>query len=441
MKKVLVYFMMVLMVFVGFTACSDDVEVETNDCACCDLCTGTEDCTCGCGLCIYDTSSDTSGDDSSDTGDVVGGGSTGGTTGGSGSGSGTTTEEGTGSDTSDPSDDGDDQTPTVTDDYTIDEETGAYSIYTADGLAAWNEAVVAALEESGKSIDVTLMADINWNDLTSDYSWIPVGTTSRYEGTFDGNGYVISNIVINESTSALDSVGLFGNLNNGAVIKDLGLENVTVVGNSSTDVHVGAIAGDVTNSTIINCYVDGGSVTGAYYVGGIAGFVNSQSSIEASWTNVAVEATFGNLDAAGGIAGYSAGNIIACYTIADVKDLSGVAYLGGIIGYNAGTAISCYTTGSVEGVAGSTVGGVVGVNDGTLITCYYLETEDVIIVGGEYVTSLPIGQEGPNPERNGAAVTYAWNDTVLGYLNQGLTANEWNYSFTSASGDFPYVVG
>lgn len=347
------------------------------------------------------------------------------------------TDVGTG--TVDGSDEGTDTTPTYEYDYEVDETTGAYTIYTADGLAAWNEVVVATLAETGASIDATLAADIDWNDLTSEYSWTPIGEINRYEGTFDGQNYTISNLVIDESTASLESVGFFGNLSN-ATIKNLGLINVTVVGNDSIGVHVGGIAGDVTASSIINCYVDGGTITGAYYAGGIAGFVNSRSSIEACWSDVTVESTFGTLDAAGGIAGYSAGSIIACYTASDVKDLAGVAYLGGVVGYNAGSVVSGYSTGTVTGVEGSTVGGVVGVNDGTLICCYYLEVEDVLIVGDEYVTSQPIGQEGSNPDRNGAAVTYSWDSTVLGYLNQGLTANEYSYSYTASAGEFPYTL-
>lgn len=427
MKRVIVYLTVLLAVFVGFTACSDDVEVETNDCACCDLCTGTEDCTCGCGLCIYDTSSDTSGDGSSDTGsdDVIGGGSTGGTTGGSGSGSGTTTEEGTGSDTSDPSDDGDDQTPTVTDDYTVDEETGAYSIYTADGLAAWGQAVTT----TGASIDATLMANIDWNDLTVEYSWVPVGNATRYEGIFDGNGYAISNLTI---STGVRSTGFFGDLGNNAVVKNLGLVNVTVTADNGNP--VGGIAGELMNASVINCYVDGGTISGTSYAGGIAGLVDGSSTLEGSWSSATVT-TSG--DDAGGIAGINGGTIVACYTASSVTN-SGSGCVGGVIGYNYGTAVACYSIGDVTGSADASVGGVIGGDDGTVYMLFYRAT---ITVGSE-ITYEPIGVFGSNgnSELPRAAYAQAWTEETLGYLNNALSTYSYDYSFTTSSGVFPYVL-
>ena len=75
---------------------------------------------------------------------------------------------------------------------------------------------------SGKYI---LMNDI---DLSSYDNWDPIGDTSnRFNGIFDGNGYVIKNLTINRPTE--DNVGLFG-YTVSANIQNVGLENVEVTG-------------------------------------------------------------------------------------------------------------------------------------------------------------------------------------------------------------------
>ena len=57
--------------------------------------------------------------------------------------------------------------------------------------------------------DYTLGNDI---DLSSISNWEPIGTLANpFTGTLDGNGYKISNLVINRPTE--DNVGLFGVIN------------------------------------------------------------------------------------------------------------------------------------------------------------------------------------------------------------------------------------
>lgn len=69
---------------------------------------------------------------------------------------------------------------------------------------------------SGKYI---LMNDI---DLSGYDNWDPIGNYGGYfEGTFDGNGFVISNLKIDRSKE--DNAGLFG-IAAGAEIKTLGLK-------------------------------------------------------------------------------------------------------------------------------------------------------------------------------------------------------------------------
>ena len=124
-------------------------------------------------------------------------------------------------------------------------------IKTADELQAMQDNL------SGKYI---LMNDI---DLAG-YDWTAVGTyDNRFAGEFNGNGYVISNLTINEPTKQYQ--GLFGWGDGRTSYSNVGLENVNVKGYNYTG---GLIGGGAVY--IDNCYVTG-AVSGDYYVGGVIG--------------------------------------------------------------------------------------------------------------------------------------------------------------------------
>ncbi len=82
-------------------------------------------------------------------------------------------------------------------------------------------------------------------------------------GSFDGNGHVIRNLYINRVGE--NYVGLFGYVGSGGEVRNLGLENVQVLGSGS----VGGLVGD-NDGTVSQCYSTG-SVLGRDYVGGLVG--------------------------------------------------------------------------------------------------------------------------------------------------------------------------
>ena len=114
------------------------------------------------------------------------------------------------------------------------------------------------------------------NDLTGDYylandidcsgiaNFMPIGNlSSKFTGTFDGQGYKITNLYINRTSTGF--VGLFGRTDSGSEIKDVGLEEVSVRGQH----YVGGLVG-VNYGTITNSY-SSGSVSGDVCVGGLVG--------------------------------------------------------------------------------------------------------------------------------------------------------------------------
>ncbi|QPA31415.1 GLUG motif-containing protein [Thermaerobacillus caldiproteolyticus] len=114
---------------------------------------------------------------------------------------------------------------------------------------------LTAYYELGNDIDMG-----SWGNFT------PIGTSSaKFIGSFNGKGYKIKNLTINSTTAY---VGLFGFTEN-ATIQNLVIENANVVGQNVN--YVGILVGNITNSTIKNCYTTG-QVNGQYGVGGLVGW-------------------------------------------------------------------------------------------------------------------------------------------------------------------------
>jgi alpha-tubulin suppressor-like RCC1 family protein len=106
---------------------------------------------------------------------------------------------------------------------------------------------------------------INWNDAEG---WLPVGndtTAYRFSGTLDGQGYNISGLFINRSST--DYQGLFGMIESGTEIRDVGLVNANITGN----LNVGSIVGYMDGGSIVSSYSTGTVITGSYSVGGLIG--------------------------------------------------------------------------------------------------------------------------------------------------------------------------
>jgi hypothetical protein len=83
-----------------------------------------------------------------------------------------------------------------------------------------------------------------------------------FEGIFDGNGYVISNLYIQGS----GYLGLFGQLGSESKISNLGLQAVDV---SGTDDYIGSLVG-YSSGSITTSYSTG-IISGGSYVGGLIG--------------------------------------------------------------------------------------------------------------------------------------------------------------------------
>lgn len=183
-------------------------------------------------------------------------------------------------------------------------------------------------------------------------AWVPIGgMDAGFQGTYNGNGYTISNL------KSTDGYGLFYNVI-GGTLTGIHLRSVKSQGSFGR----GCLANKVTDSTISLC-----SATGTFQstnTGSIGGLIGEAwgSSITRCSADVDVTTATSNSVYAGGLIGQCVGGTLAgCIVTGDVTNNSSSdnSYTGGLIGYftNEGTGtkgniFGCLVTGNVTTTSG-----------------------------------------------------------------------------------------
>ena len=203
--------------------------------------------------------------------------------------------------------------------------------------------------------------DTYWNDGDG---WEPIGPNA-YQAVFEGNGHTIANLFIDRSTES--DVGLFSEVGEFGLIRNLGLEAVDVTGKD----YVGGLVGDGEEGRVGRSHVTG-SVSGEDVVGGLAG------SLGRVWSSTAAVRVSATGDGVGGLAG-AADIIVVSYATgrvtgggmhlaagADCKFVGGV---GGLVGNVCGAVAASYATGPVSGTAA--VGGLAGTGSARFLSSFW----------------------------------------------------------------------
>lgn len=184
-----------------------------------------------------------------------------------------------------------------------------------------------------------------------------------FNGYYDGNGYVISNI--NNPDSSVDNVGIFKKVGANGTVTNLKVSDCIFNGNS----YVGVIVG-LNDGNIINCTVSACSILADTRVGGICGY-SSRMIKDCTVTDSQVKAVS---QGAGGICGISDGIAIGCIVKSCSIRLTGVysdERSGGIIGINHGNVSGCAVSEcDIYGDDGS--GGIAGWSNGTCVNNTYV---------------------------------------------------------------------
>ena len=142
-----------------------------------------------------------------------------------------------------------------------------YIISTARDVITLSNNVLGGNTYAGKYIQ--LANDINLGGVTI---WTPIGLYNNgvgskpFSGTFDGNGYRLSHI----SSANTGLVGLFGYAS-GATIKNIAVVDTSW---STAGDYAGGLISVMDNGTTVSTSYNESSISGASYVGGIAGVVN-----------------------------------------------------------------------------------------------------------------------------------------------------------------------
>lgn len=287
----------------------------------------------------------------------------------------------------------------------------------------------------GSTIDVTdkyyvLANDIVLNNTLKDPNYILKnnlsGVFKKYlsNGNIEENKYKIYGLKLLFTTDAQSySFGLFANANNGLTITNVCFENVTVTakGEFGSEVNIGVIFGNITNSVEINnCRVNGTisvvqNGTGAVNVGGMIGKTNTTISINGAPSTSTVNNNNINANIAinvgvlqrnnndvniGGIVGYADDadgkttigevNVLARLTAYKYENTGALqpmdfakANIGGVVGYASNIVISDTIIYPI--IAGSSnLGGVAGcvkyaeINNTQVQMLYNLNMKNII---------------------------------------------------------------
>jgi hypothetical protein len=108
-----------------------------------------------------------------------------------------------------------------------------------------------------------LSADINLDSALPNVPVFGQAVVPALMGVFDGNGHVISHLKV----KGCGYLGLFGRLESGAEVKDLGVVDVNITG---TGDFVGVLVGRNYHGDVTQCYSTG-AVSGDWSVGGLVG--------------------------------------------------------------------------------------------------------------------------------------------------------------------------
>lgn len=326
-------------------------------------------------------------------------------------------------------------------------ETNPFIIENVDGFKELSDAVNAGNDFENKFFIIKENTTIDFSEVSD---WQPIGLMSEedaslkyFRGHFDGNkerGAVVKNFKSNSQNflnalfgwigagatvkniafsgaselSGGDFVGVLAGVNYGTV-SGISVENGVIrAGESATA--AGGIAGG--NYGIIrDCTVGTLTVSGAGYVGGIAG-VNEKSDFdgidwnyfdeeikisECSVDSLTVESGEGLVSSAGGIVGDNSRTVsdIAVKTKITLNGETNSA--GGVAGSNSSNIYNCYAHGEFIWNTAIYSGGIAGTNNGSIAESYFygrLKARSAGGIagynGGEIVSTLTVGKTSVN---------------------------------------------
>lgn len=257
-----------------------------------------------------------------------------------------------------------------------------YEISNAGQLFWFAGLVNGTLEGTTQNVAANAVL-LNNITIPADMAWTPIGNASTiYTGTFDGAGYTISGMKIDDATGYS---GLFGNVT--GTVRDFTVTGSITITGDETVSRVGGAVGSLGTASVggtVSGVTSGVNITvsaGNDHIGGVVGSMpeNSSPTVESCvYTgNITVTVEAGSV---AGIVGYiRTGTIQNCANQGGISiNTGGNGSVGGILGYcNNGKIYirNCYNSGSIAAEGTANVGAIVGQNKSTQATvsnCCYL---------------------------------------------------------------------
>lgn len=175
----------------------------------------------------------------------------------------------------------------------------------------------------------------------------PIGNVASrsFQGIFNGEGYVISNLTISSGAY----VGLFGNIS-GAKIENLGIERFTITP-APNNGYAGALVGSANNSEINGCYSANSTISGnrqlfsSIYIGGLIGRLEGVSKINNSYSRSSLEAITADIfytSYVGGLVANISGNSIISNSYSAPENLGSEGTRGAFFANGSVTTVNSY---------------------------------------------------------------------------------------------------
>ncbi len=312
---------------------------------------------------------------------------------------------------------------------------GVYKIGTCGDLYKFAEIVNESTEEGTIKAELTkdiclnacgegesvIKADGSLNgDGTGFTQWIPMDVADGVQVEFDGAGFKIRGMYI-DSVATDAAVGLFGMVNGGVFISNLGIEDSYLHLEATGFAYMGSLVA-VANGpvSIVNSYNEG-TINGeglTYNIGGLVGTVNS--TIDGGYS-LAVYNSYN----AGRLNGLSKSNSVQS------------SYIGGIVGsaYVFFNAANVFNVGTVEAFGNNYVDGpIVGYFiHGSNFNCFFVGTGEI-----DFAVGKPLEQF-----KNGivASLLYNSSDKVNIFSLGGSDTYELDGTIWRQGPDYPNFSG
>ncbi len=240
---------------------------------------------------------------------------------------------------------------------------------------------LVALSNEGMLTNYFVLTDNIDLEGSEENPWTAISTAAKFKGHFDGANYTVSGLYVNNTGTY---GGLFGQIGNGASVKNVNVEGTIITSagdcggivgkiltnscvvdncsfrgviNNSVGGRIGGITGWNNGSTISNCYTNIYAEEGCLVIGGIVADNKTATSII---VNCVAEGVFNNTKGSqvGGIAANN--NAAQIYNSINKVQITGMgAQIGGIVGLltGSGTIVNCIniadiTTGTSSGAGG-----------------------------------------------------------------------------------------